>query len=585
MCLVVFSILSCSIFSSLPLSPFCAGLSDREKTTLSTNITVFVGVDVRNTLHFRCFSGNNPQSPLHPKENGVEKTELEQCKDKDGWIVPSDTTVSVVCAHVDGLAFQRWMTAHTITADSEIVSLHACGVGAIAVCLRRECLFLRFDSASSALRYNGHFMFGSTDAEEEGMPKYCFQGQWGFRLCLLRPVEDEDKSYSLLVFSGKGVCWASDIPLSKGNELERQKHRPTDCGGGTGVEECASRQPSGLVRLTVSPRLQVLSVMESGGDLFVVDLNEQFHNRRDCAREVRISFICSSGKDEENDEHTTLSQENSHSPFDALRLLHEENNIILTAKRCIPMEIRCSNTRRGHHGQFSASWWDELSAPPVHLRAHRDTAEIDSRLNGFEIESVSASASSDVKVGIRASTEGSISNRTHIQQHCVRTEELRCALLGQELKSDADMIVHSLDVTSSEVVLFVTIETKNSPIRGIVRFRLSKQTNTCVTRIDGPLPRTLVVTQVLDHSIVFLSDDGVYCLLPDIPKTAILHNLIMYENAHLADRLCSLNGWNKRGLRLHALKLGLKHRQESVVRQALSALGDENHVGQLILVK
>ncbi len=38
----------------------------------------------------------------------------------------------------------------------------------------------------------------------------------------------------------------------------------------------------------------------------------------------------------------------------------------------------------------------------------------------------------------------------------------------------------------------------------------------------------------------------------------ILHNLIMFESAGLADHLCDLNGLDRNTLQLHALDLGIK---------------------------
>ncbi|KCV69942.1 hypothetical protein H696_03407, partial [Fonticula alba] len=56
----------------------------------------------------------------------------------------------------------------------------------------------------------------------------------------------------------------------------------------------------------------------------------------------------------------------------------------------------------------------------------------------------------------------------------------------------------------------------------------------------------------------------------------LLHNLIVFDRARVADRVCAINQWDRRLIALRALALGLAHRQLDAVRTALADIqGDQ----------
>jgi len=61
-----------------------------------------------------------------------------------------------------------------------------------------------------------------------------------------------------------------------------------------------------------------------------------------------------------------------------------------------------------------------------------------------------------------------------------------------------------------------------------------------------------------DGTWQYLTRDGLRSLIIGHTQEQLLHNLIMFESTPLADRLCTLNGWENRSLHIHALELGLK---------------------------
>ena len=57
-----------------------------------------------------------------------------------------------------------------------------------------------------------------------------------------------------------------------------------------------------------------------------------------------------------------------------------------------------------------------------------------------------------------------------------------------------------------------------------------------------------------------------------VSRQALINATIIFENTHVAHNMCALNGWGKKQLRMHALKLGILYRQVDVVSQALDEL-------------
>jgi hypothetical protein len=84
-----------------------------------------------------------------------------------------------------------------------------------------------------------------------------------------------------------------------------------------------------------------------------------------------------------------------------------------------------------------------------------------------------------------------------------------------------------------------------------------------------------------------LSEEGLSVVLVGVHgiREKVLNNLIMFESAGVADALCSLNHWDRRELKIHALELGLRVRQKDVLEEALAALHDSQSLeaGKLLL--
>ncbi|KNC46522.1 uncharacterized protein AMSG_02958 [Thecamonas trahens ATCC 50062] len=71
----------------------------------------------------------------------------------------------------------------------------------------------------------------------------------------------------------------------------------------------------------------------------------------------------------------------------------------------------------------------------------------------------------------------------------------------------------------------------------------------------------------------FLLGDAIVVASPHVAsRQALINATIIFEDTETAHALCALNGWGRRQLRMHALKLGILYRQVDVVRQALREL-------------
>ncbi|KAF2072543.1 hypothetical protein CYY_006140 [Polysphondylium violaceum] len=94
-----------------------------------------------------------------------------------------------------------------------------------------------------------------------------------------------------------------------------------------------------------------------------------------------------------------------------------------------------------------------------------------------------------------------------------------------------------------------------------------------------------VCLRLIDNSFYVLDHAGMNVILVDQNQQQILNNLIMFEGSESANHVCTLNKWNKRDLKLHALHLGLKYRQLDVVEPALKSLDlDQQLPGSKLLV-
>jgi hypothetical protein len=78
----------------------------------------------------------------------------------------------------------------------------------------------------------------------------------------------------------------------------------------------------------------------------------------------------------------------------------------------------------------------------------------------------------------------------------------------------------------------------------------------------------------------YITSGGLWCTLSNGPQTQqeLLNHLIMFDTASSANKLCEMNGWDSRSLRLNALSLGLKFRQPNVIEPALNGLDQDQQL-------
>jgi hypothetical protein len=85
-------------------------------------------------------------------------------------------------------------------------------------------------------------------------------------------------------------------------------------------------------------------------------------------------------------------------------------------------------------------------------------------------------------------------------------------------------------------------------------------------------PRPVLLLPPQEQALYFVDSSGLQVLFTNFTQERLLQNLIMFGHQRSADVLCTLNGWDRRALRIHALKLGLQYRQLNVVQPALAGL-------------
>ncbi|KAG2389187.1 hypothetical protein C9374_014587 [Naegleria lovaniensis] len=79
-------------------------------------------------------------------------------------------------------------------------------------------------------------------------------------------------------------------------------------------------------------------------------------------------------------------------------------------------------------------------------------------------------------------------------------------------------------------------------------------------------------------------DHGIYHLNFNITKNILLNNLIKYERQRLAEKLCDLNGWDRQSLSVHAIELGLRNRELSVVQDTLRNLDPQQELNVCYII-
>ena len=75
-----------------------------------------------------------------------------------------------------------------------------------------------------------------------------------------------------------------------------------------------------------------------------------------------------------------------------------------------------------------------------------------------------------------------------------------------------------------------------------------------------------------EQALYFVDSRGLHVLFSNFSQEQLLQNLIMFGHQRSADMLCILNDWDRRALRIHALRLGLQYRQLNVIQPALAGL-------------
>lgn len=109
-----------------------------------------------------------------------------------------------------------------------------------------------------------------------------------------------------------------------------------------------------------------------------------------------------------------------------------------------------------------------------------------------------------------------------------------------------------------------------------------KKRVTSIHRFEEP-----ILLAVMEESRVLynLKRESLCILLSNYDRSQIINNLIVFQSTEEADRLCHLNGWDRRSLRINALELGLKYRQIEVILPALKSLDFDQQAdaGSLIL--
>lgn len=83
----------------------------------------------------------------------------------------------------------------------------------------------------------------------------------------------------------------------------------------------------------------------------------------------------------------------------------------------------------------------------------------------------------------------------------------------------------------------------------------------------------------------FIDATSLCVLCMDRTRSKITNDLIIFTTPTLAERLYELNAWDRRTLRLHALKMGLRYRQLDVIEPVLQSLDpDQQLTGGHILL-
>ncbi|EFC49385.1 hypothetical protein NAEGRDRAFT_78187 [Naegleria gruberi] len=77
---------------------------------------------------------------------------------------------------------------------------------------------------------------------------------------------------------------------------------------------------------------------------------------------------------------------------------------------------------------------------------------------------------------------------------------------------------------------------------------------------------------------------GVFFINVNTNKSILLNNLIKYERQRLAERLCDLNGWDRKSLAVHAIELGLRNRELAVVQDTLQHLDPEQELNVCYII-
>lgn len=165
----------------------------------------------------------------------------------------------------------------------------------------------------------------------------------------------------------------------------------------------------------------------------------------------------------------------------------------------------------------------------------------------------------------------SISGRTKSSLSSAEATELRRGSRDKMLSGPYDRRrVKVALITPSRVIAVVQSDDPSVPalIYSVERQDSSEEQTTVAPSASMiPLPDARIC------GLYFLAQSSLHFFLPaSVGEDHLTNGIIIFENPSLADDLYALNGWDRRTLRLHTLKLGLRYRQIDVIQPALRSL-------------